>query len=99
MSGGAPGVLGTSGRKAGHLLHAAREQLGEVRARRESVPRQAEDAVVTWLLLLAVSCRLARRGERDAGRPFGDACREYEARVPLFVPRFRPTPEPGWSER
>ena len=55
--------------------------------------------VATWPLLILVYYRLARREEREAERQFGDGYREYRARVPMFVPRLRPTPEPCWSER
>ncbi|MBI2156114.1 MAG: isoprenylcysteine carboxylmethyltransferase family protein [Candidatus Rokubacteria bacterium] len=55
--------------------------------------------VATWPLLILVYYRLARREEREAERQFGDGYREYRARVPMFVPRLRPTLEPCWSER
>ncbi|MBI4253976.1 MAG: isoprenylcysteine carboxylmethyltransferase family protein [Candidatus Rokubacteria bacterium] len=55
--------------------------------------------VATWPLLILVYYRLARREEREAERQFGDGYREYRARVPMFVPWLRPTPEPCWSER
>jgi methanethiol S-methyltransferase len=49
--------------------------------------------IVTWPVLLAVYSSLARREERDAEERFGDAYRDYRARVPMFVPR-RPSPPP-----
>ncbi len=55
--------------------------------------------VATWPLLILVYYRLARREEREAERQFGDAYREYRARVPMFVPRLWLTSEPRWSER
>jgi protein-S-isoprenylcysteine O-methyltransferase Ste14 len=55
--------------------------------------------VATWPILLAVYYRLARREEREAEARFGEAYQAYRARVPMFVPRLRPGPEPRWSER
>src|SRR3990172_4803454 len=54
----------------------------------------------TWPVLLVVSSRLARREEREAEARFGDAYRQYRARVPMFVPRIgRGHAEPSAAER
>ncbi|MBI2455550.1 MAG: isoprenylcysteine carboxylmethyltransferase family protein [candidate division NC10 bacterium] len=45
---------------------------------------------LTWPILLAMYIRLARKEEADMERQLGDAYRAYAARVPRFVPRFRP---------
>ena len=57
--------------------------------------------VVTWPILIAVYWRLARREEREAVVAFGDGYREYQARVPMFVPRLRigHAAEPRWGAR
>ncbi|MBI4390609.1 MAG: isoprenylcysteine carboxylmethyltransferase family protein [candidate division NC10 bacterium] len=55
--------------------------------------------VATWPALLAVYYRLARREEREADIQFGAAYRAYRARVPMFVPRHPPAPEPRWDQR
>ena len=44
--------------------------------------------VATWPVLIAVYYRLARREEREAKARFGEAYREYRARVPMFVPQI-----------
>ena len=58
--------------------------------------------LATWPLLFLIYRRLARREEREAEDRFGDAYRDYRARVPMFVPRLgrglEPR-EPRWSER
>ncbi len=55
--------------------------------------------VATWPVLLAVYYRLARREEGEAEARYGEAYRVYRARVPMFVPRLTPGPEPQVSER
>jgi len=48
-------------------------------------------------VLVVVYARLARREEAEVRAEFGAAYREYQARTPAFIPRFKDASAPGKS--